>query len=86
MTNTNKSVNKHNEQNEQTALPKMRTPTQLSKAGFGSRGLIYKILKEPDGPAYVKLGTKTLIDEDEWLRYLKRKTVRRDAIEEEADA
>lgn len=85
MSTINKSTNEDNERSVLDGLPDMCTPAQLHKAGFGSKGLIYKILKMPDGPAYVKLGKKLLIDKAEWISYLKRKTVRRDAIEEETD-
>jgi hypothetical protein len=86
MTRQSGATIEDNEQNALDGLPDMCTPTQLHKAGFGSKGLIYKILKSPDGPAYVKLGKKTLIDKREWRRYLESKTVRREVIDEEADA
>ncbi|MEX3918158.1 hypothetical protein AB4Y43_18255 [Paraburkholderia sp. BR10872] len=84
MTNRNKAENQDTEQNND-ALPVMFTVSQLAKANNCSRGLIYKILKSPDGPVCVKLGDKTLVEASDWRAYLKRKTVTRDAIEEEAD-
>lgn len=86
MTKRNEAITKDNERSEIDALPEMATVAQVAKAGNCSRGLIYKILKEPDGPAYVKLGKKTLIDKREWLDYLRRKTVQREAVVEESDA
>ncbi|RAR51474.1 excisionase family DNA binding protein [Paraburkholderia unamae] len=87
MKNLNKSVNEDNETNECYDLRgMMATVAQLAKEMNVSRGLIYKLLNEPGGPAFVKLGSKVLIDRREWARFLESKTVRREAIEETSAA
>ncbi|WP_434664762.1 hypothetical protein P5W99_30060 [Paraburkholderia sp. A3BS-1L] len=85
MASLNKRQREDDEQNEQDGIPVLYTVAQLAKANHCSRGLIYKILKDPNGPVCVKLGDKTLVEASEWRRYLERKTVRRDAAEEEAE-
>lgn len=87
MTNSNRSVNEDNEQNGRHDIYSlMATVAELAKEMHVSKGLIYKLLNEPGGPAFVKLGSKTLIDRREWARYLESRTIRREAIEEQTDA
>jgi hypothetical protein len=74
----NRLLNQDSKVNERdSGLPLMHTVAQLAKAHHCSHGLIYKILKDPDGPDFVKMGDKTLVEDGEWRRYLARRTVRK---------
>lgn len=87
MTNRTNAQNKDAEENStRDVYGLMVTVAELAKEMNCSRGFIYGVLKAPDGPDFIKINSKTLINRREWVRYLERKTVRRNAIEEETGA
>ncbi|CAE6846035.1 hypothetical protein [Paraburkholderia aspalathi] len=74
MTQTNSEYVQESQRGERDGLPVLYTVVELAKANHVSKGLIYKILKQPDGPAFIRLGDKVLIESREWVAYLARKT------------